>query len=80
MRGRRGLGVFWGLGDVGGSVTLVRMSETPNDPAGTTHQFQNFAAQAPAEQPKKMNTGLIAGIAAVVVLVVVVAVALWMIM
>ncbi len=55
------------------------MSETPNDPAGTTHQFQNFAAQAPAEQSKGMNVGLIGGIAAVVVLVVVVAAAVWMI-
>ncbi|GAA2455571.1 hypothetical protein GCM10010191_88500 [Actinomadura vinacea] len=50
------------------------MSDTPNDPAGTTHQFQNFAAQQPAaEKPKQVNTGLIIGIVAVVALVVIVA-------
>jgi hypothetical protein len=49
------------------------MSEIPNDPAGTTHQFKNFAAQAPVEQPKKVNVALVAGIVAVVALVVIVA-------
>ncbi|WP_285700998.1 hypothetical protein [Actinomadura sp. NBRC 104412] len=56
------------------------MSETSNDPAGTTHQFQNFAAQAPAEQPGKVNVGLVVGIAALVALLVVVAVAVWMVL
>ena len=53
-----------------GSVTLFGMSQTPNDPAGTTHQFQNFASQA---QPDKSgpNVGLIVGIVAVVAVVVV---------
>jgi hypothetical protein len=48
-----------------GSVTLFGMSQTPNDPAGTTHQFQNFASQA---QPQKSgpNVGMIVGIVAVV--------------
>ncbi|MEU5994253.1 hypothetical protein ABZ806_35230 [Spirillospora sp. NPDC047418] len=42
------------------------MSQTPNDPAGTTHQFQNFQSQA---QPQKSgpNVGMIVGIAVVVV-------------
>ncbi|MFD0854403.1 hypothetical protein ACFQ07_19350 [Actinomadura adrarensis] len=47
------------------------MSETPQDPAGTTHQFQNFAAQAPAEPSKQVNVGLIVGIVVVVALVLV---------
>ncbi|MFD0901185.1 hypothetical protein [Actinomadura sediminis] len=53
------------------------MSQTPNDPAGTTHQFQNFAGQAP-QQPAKapgMNQGLVFGIAAVVVVIAIAAVA-----
>ncbi|MFB4316541.1 hypothetical protein [Actinomadura sp. 21ATH] len=50
------------------------MSETPNDPAGTTHQFQNFQAQRPAEKTSKVNTGLIVGIVAAVAVVVVLAV------
>ncbi|WP_165978569.1 hypothetical protein [Actinomadura darangshiensis] len=54
------------------------MSQTPNDPAGTTHQFQNFANQA---QPKSgPNVGMIVGIVAVVAVVVVLAVAVLMMM
>ncbi|WP_344902472.1 hypothetical protein [Actinomadura meridiana] len=45
------------------------MSQTPQDPAGTTHQFQNFAAQAPP-QKSGPNVALIGGIAAAVVVVV----------
>lgn len=53
------------------------MSQTPNDPAGTTHQFQNFASQA---QPQKSgpNIGMIVGIAAVVAVVAVLVIALMM--
>ena len=53
------------------------MSQTPNDPAGTTHQFQNFASQA---QPQKSgpNTGMIVGILAVVAVVAVLVAALLM--
>ena len=54
------------------------MSDTPNDPAGTTHQFQNFAAQRPAEPTRQVNTGLIIGAVVVVALVAVVAVAVAM--
>ena len=53
------------------------MSQTPNDPAGTTHQFQNFAGQGP-QQPEKapgMNKGLVLGIAAVVVVIAIIALA-----
>ncbi|WP_176611562.1 hypothetical protein [Actinomadura sp. WMMB 499] len=53
------------------------MSQTPNDPAGTTHQFQNFAGQAP-QQPAKapgMNKGLIFGIVAVVAVIAIAAIA-----
>ncbi|NKZ04954.1 hypothetical protein [Actinomadura latina] len=51
------------------------MSQTPNDPAGTTHQFQNFASQA---QPQKSgpNVGLIVGAIAVVAVIAVLAVAI----
>ncbi|MFC4908537.1 hypothetical protein [Actinomadura gamaensis] len=53
--------------------------QIPNDPAGTTHQFQNFVAQG-QQQPEKAasggNVGLIVGIAAVVVVVAVLVVAL----
>ncbi|MFA1549709.1 hypothetical protein [Actinomadura chokoriensis] len=50
------------------------MSQTPNDPAGTTHQFQNFASQA---QPQKSgpNVGLIVGVLGVVAVVAIVVVA-----
>ncbi|MFA1540362.1 hypothetical protein [Actinomadura monticuli] len=53
------------------------MSQTPNDPAGTTHQFQNFASQA---QPQKSgpNVGMIVGILAVVAVVAVLVAALLM--
>jgi hypothetical protein len=53
------------------------MSETPQDPAGTTHQFQSFANQAPP-QKSGPNVGLIVGIAAVVAVVAIVAVVLLM--
>ncbi|MEU8344437.1 hypothetical protein SAMN05443665_103661 [Actinomadura meyerae] len=53
------------------------MSQTPNDPAGTTHQFQNFASQA---QPQKSgpNVGMIVGILAAVAVVVVLIAAIMM--
>ncbi|MCP2338012.1 hypothetical protein [Actinomadura rupiterrae] len=56
------------------------MSEQiPNDPAGTTHQFQNFVAQG-QQQPAKAapggNVGLIVGIVAVVAVVALLAVVL----
>lgn len=53
------------------------MAQTPNDPAGTTHQFQNFASQA---QPQKSgpNTGLIVGVLAVGAIVAVLAVGVMM--
>ncbi|WP_165964536.1 hypothetical protein [Actinomadura sp. KC216] len=50
------------------------MSEAPQDPAGTTHQFQNFANQAPA--PKSgPNLALIGGIVAVVAILAIIVVA-----
>ncbi|MFI0410401.1 hypothetical protein [Actinomadura sp. 3N508] len=53
------------------------MSEAPQDPAGTTHQFQSFANQAPT--PKSgPNLALIGGVAAVVALVAIIAVAVLM--
>jgi hypothetical protein len=54
------------------------MSETPNDPAGTTHQFKNFAAQQPADKSSKVNAGLVVGIVAVVAVVVIVVILLAM--
>jgi hypothetical protein len=54
------------------------MSQTPNDPAGTTHQFQNFANQAPAEKAGP-NMPLIVGLAVVAVLVVAGVIALMMV-
>lgn len=53
------------------------MSQTPQDPAGTTHQFQNFANQA---QPQKSgpNVGMIVGIVAGVAVLAVLAVAVAM--
>ncbi|MFF5263519.1 hypothetical protein ACFY4C_31720 [Actinomadura viridis] len=51
------------------------MSETPNDPAGTTHQFQNFAAQRPAEKSKPVNVGLIVGAVVAVALLAIVVIA-----
>ncbi|WP_026412470.1 hypothetical protein [Actinomadura oligospora] len=53
--------------------------QMPNDPAGTTHQFENFVAQAQQQPESKVsggNVGLIVGIVAVVVVVAVLAVAL----
>lgn len=54
------------------------MSQTPQDPAGTTHQFQSFANQA---QPQKSgpNIAVIAGIAAVVAVIAILVIALLMI-
>lgn len=60
------------------SVTLFGMSQTPNDPAGTTHQFQNFANRAPAEKSGP-NMPLIVGLAVVAVVVVVGVIALMMV-
>ncbi|MFB4304775.1 hypothetical protein [Actinomadura sp. GTD37] len=50
------------------------MSQTPNDPAGTTHQFQNFASQA---QPQKSgpSVGVVVGVVAVVAVVAILVVA-----
>jgi hypothetical protein len=45
------------------------MSETPNDPAGTTHQFQSFAGQGQPDRTSKVNKGLIVGAVALVALV-----------
>ncbi|WP_165959215.1 hypothetical protein [Actinomadura sp. KC345] len=53
------------------------MAQTPNDPAGTTHQFQNFADQAQS-QKSGPNVALIVGIAAVVAVVVIVVAAVMM--
>ncbi|WP_194293331.1 hypothetical protein [Actinomadura macrotermitis] len=49
------------------------MSETPQDPAGTTHQFRAFANQGQPEKTGGANTGLIVGVIAAVALVAVVA-------
>ncbi|MDL4816868.1 hypothetical protein [Actinomadura opuntiae] len=54
------------------------MSQTPNDPAGTTHQFQNFANRAPAEKTGP-NMALVVGLAVVAVIVVVGVIALMMV-
>ncbi|MFB4299749.1 hypothetical protein [Actinomadura sp. NTSP31] len=54
------------------------MSQTPNDPAGTTHQFQNFANRAPAEKAGP-NMALVVGLAVVAVIVVVGVVAVMMV-
>lgn len=60
------------------SVTLFGMSQTPNDPAGTTHQFQNFANRAPAEKSGP-NMPLVVGLVVVAVVVVVGVIALMMV-
>lgn len=60
------------------SVTLFGMSQTPNDPAGTTHQFQNFANRAPAEKSGP-NMPLIVGLVVLAVVVVAGLVALMMV-
>ncbi|GAA4135987.1 hypothetical protein [Actinomadura keratinilytica] len=59
---------------------LVRMSQTPNDPAGSTQQFQNFQQQAQPEKAARVNVGLIAGIVAVAALVAIIAIAIGMTM
>ena len=50
------------------------MSDAPQDPAGTTYQFQNFASQ---QQPQKSgpNVAMIVGIVAVVVVIAILAIA-----
>ncbi|RFU43532.1 hypothetical protein DZF91_00600 [Actinomadura logoneensis] len=53
--------------------------QTPSDPAGTTHQFENFVAKAQQQPEKKVsggNVGLVVGVAAVAVVAVVLVVAL----
>ncbi|MEV4252046.1 hypothetical protein AB0J52_02635 [Spirillospora sp. NPDC049652] len=53
--------------------------QTPNDPAGTTHQFENFVAKAQQQPEKKVsggNVGLIIGVVAVVVVAAVLGIAL----
>ncbi|MFD0683797.1 hypothetical protein [Actinomadura fibrosa] len=57
------------------------MSQTPNDPAGTTHQFQTFANQGQGQAAEKSgpNIGLIVGIVAVVAIVAVIVAGLLMI-
>lgn len=49
------------------------MSENPNDPAGTTHQFRAFVNRGQQDQSAKSgpSTAMIVGIAAVVLIVVV---------
>ncbi|WP_345019552.1 hypothetical protein [Actinomadura keratinilytica] len=56
------------------------MSQTPNDPAGSTQQFQNFQQQAQPEKAARVNVGLIAGIVAVAALVAIIAIAIGMTM
>ncbi|WP_169744435.1 hypothetical protein [Spirillospora albida] len=56
------------------------MSQTPNDPAGTTHQFENFVRQGQPEKSGGANIGLIVGIAAVAAVAAVVIVGLIMVM
>ncbi|GAA4060915.1 hypothetical protein [Actinomadura miaoliensis] len=57
------------------------MSQTPNDPAGSTQQFQHFAQQqGQPDKAAKVNVGLIAGIVAVVALVAIIAIAIGMTM
>ena len=45
------------------------MSETPNDPAGTTHQFQTFANQGQSDKSSGPSRALIVGVVAVVAIV-----------
>ncbi len=59
------------------SVTVIAMSETPQDPSGTTHQFQNFAAQATPDKSGP-NVALIVGALVVLAIVAVAAVAIVM--
>ncbi|WP_169806761.1 hypothetical protein [Actinomadura macra] len=52
------------------------MSETPNDPAGTTHQFKTFASQGQPDKSAGPSLALIVGIVAVVAIVAIIVVAL----
>lgn len=54
------------------------MSQTPNDPAGSTQQFQQWAYQQQGQPDKaaRVNVGLIAGVVAVLALVAIIVVAL----
>ena len=61
------------------SITLFAMSQTPNDPAGTTHQFQNFVNRAQPERSGP-SIGLIVGIVVLVAIVAILAVAVSMIL
>ena len=61
------------------SVTLFGMAQTPNDPAGTTHQFQTFASKGQGEKPSGPRVGLIVGIVAAVAIVALLAAAVMMI-
>ncbi|WP_242910888.1 hypothetical protein [Actinomadura terrae] len=54
------------------------MAQTPNDPAGTTHQFQNFQNRGQAEKSSGPNMALIIGVLAVVAVVVIAVAALLM--
>ncbi|WP_165975750.1 hypothetical protein [Actinomadura rubrisoli] len=55
------------------------MPQTPNDPAGTTHQFQTFASQGQNEKSSGPSIGLIIGAVAVVALLAILVAALLMI-
>ena len=52
------------------------MSQNPQDPAGTTQQFQRFQQQGQPEKTGGPNIGFILGIVAVVALVAVVVIAI----
>ncbi|QXJ22961.1 hypothetical protein AGRA3207_004047 [Actinomadura graeca] len=54
------------------------MSETPNDPAGSTHQFQTFANQAQSDKSSGPSMALIVGVVAVVAIVAVLVIGLMM--
>jgi hypothetical protein len=54
------------------------MSQTPNDPAGTTQQFHNFQQQRQPDKTARVNVGLIAGVGGVLVLVAIIAIAVMM--
>ncbi|WP_019633594.1 hypothetical protein [Actinomadura atramentaria] len=54
------------------------MAETPQDPAGTTHQFQRFAQSGTPDRSGRVNPALVIG--AVVVLAVLVVVGLAVVM
>jgi hypothetical protein len=46
------------------------MSQTPNDPAGTTHQFQNFANKAEPHSSGAARGKIVAALIVVLVVVV----------